>query len=118
MVFRPTMPIYHGRPAEDGKAVAERVNDEAIRRFSADHPGLRLAPVVVVIPAFNEEEAIGGVLERIPAEACGLPVDTIVVDDGSDDRTAAIAGEHAAYVAHRARNAGQGAAFRVDYRLA
>ena len=74
--------------------------------------------MVVVIPAFNEEEAIGEVLRRIPSVACGLPVDTIVVDDGSDDRTAEIAREHSAYVARRARNSGQGAAFRVGYRLA
>jgi glycosyltransferase involved in cell wall biosynthesis len=50
--------------------------------------------------------------------ACDLPVDTIVVDDGSDDRTAEIAREHSAYVARRAHNSGQGAAFRVGYRLA
>jgi glycosyltransferase involved in cell wall biosynthesis len=94
------------------------VDDEAIRRFETDHPRLRVAPVVVVIPAFNEEEAIGEVLRRIPALACDLPVDTIVVDDGSDDRTAEIAREHSAYVARRSHNSGQGAAFRVGYRLA
>jgi glycosyltransferase involved in cell wall biosynthesis len=96
----------------------ERLNEEAIRRFKTEHPDLRLAPVVVVIPALNEEAAIGGVLERIPAEACGLAVDTIVVDDGSHDRTAEIAREHSAHVARRERNSGQGAAFRVGYRLA
>jgi glycosyltransferase involved in cell wall biosynthesis len=40
----------------------------------------------VVIPAFNEEETIGGVLSEIPA----MTVDRIiVVDNGSTDRTAA-----------------------------
>ena len=57
-------------------------------------------------------------LARIPSRACGLPVDTIVVDDGSSDRTGEIAREHGAYVARRERNGGQGAAFRVGYRLA
>lgn len=96
---------------------SEDVDADAVRRFKAEHPDLRLKPVAIVIPAFNEEAAIGGVLERIPPEVCGLPVDTIVVDDGSGDRTAEIARRHA-YVARRERNNGQGAAFRVGYRLA
>ena len=72
----------------------------------------------MVIPAFNEEESVGGVLDHAPAEACGLAVDTIVVDDGSSDRTAEVAAEHGAYVARLAQNSGQGAAFQVGYRLA
>ena len=99
-------------------AVADRVGDEAIRRFRADYPQLSLAPVVVVIPALDEEASIGGVLAEIPASACGLAVDTVVVDDGSSDRTGEIAREQGAYVARRERNSGQGAAFRVGYRLA
>jgi glycosyltransferase involved in cell wall biosynthesis len=102
----------------NGKIVIDSAGQDAIRRFNAEYPDLRLAPVVAVIPAFNEEDCIGGVLERIPAEACGLGVDTIVVDDGSRDRTAEIARGHRAYVARREQNAGQGAAFRVAYRLA
>lgn len=44
--------------------------------------------VAVVIPAWNEEGAIGGVLARIPKSA----VDTIIVaDGGSNDRTRAVA---------------------------
>src|SRR6266496_693330 len=79
---------------------------------------LKLAPVVVVIPAFDEEACIGGVLAKIPAEACGLRIDTVVVDDGSRDRTAEIAREHGVHVAQRARNGGQGAAFQDGYRIA
>ena len=99
-------------------AVADRVGDEAIRRFRGDYPQLSLAPVVVVIPALDEEASIGGVLAEIPASACGFAVDAVVVDDGSSDRTGEIAREQGAYVARRERNSGQGAAFRVGYRLA
>ena len=106
------------RGAEDVDTVADRVGDEAISRFRTDYPRLSLAPVVVVIPALDEDASIGGVLARIPLRACDLPVDTIVVDDGSSDRTGEIAREHGAYVARRERNGGQGAAFRVGYRLA
>jgi len=101
-----------------GDAGADRVGDDAISRFRADHPGLRLAPVVVVIPALDEAASIGDVLASISPSACGLAVETIVVDDGSRDRTGAIALEHGAHVARRERNGGQGAAFRVGYRLA
>jgi glycosyltransferase involved in cell wall biosynthesis len=99
-------------------AVAEQVSEEAIREFQAEYSEVRFAPVVVVIPALNEEACIEGVLNRIAPTACGLAVDTIVVDDGSGDRTAQVASEGGAYVARRRRNSGQGAAFRVGYRLA
>ena len=106
------------RGSEHVNAVTDRVGDEAIRRFGADHPELSLAPVVVVIPALDEAACIGGVLASIPPSACDLRVETIVVDDGSRDRTGEIALDHGAYVARRERNGGQGAAFRVGYRLA
>jgi glycosyltransferase involved in cell wall biosynthesis len=54
-----------------------------------------LTGVVVVIPVWNEEEAIGGVLDRIPRDH----VDAVIVaDGGSKDRTVAIAKEHGAIV--------------------
>ena len=79
---------------------------------------LALAPVAVVIAAYDEEEAIGGVLREIPASACGLAVDTVVVDDGSRDDTAAVAERHGAHVVRLGSNHGQGAAFQVGYRVA
>ncbi len=92
--------------------------DDAIRAFRRLHRDLRLAPVVVVIPAFNEEPAIGRVLELVPREACALAVETLVVDDGSADRTSEVAAAHGAYVARLGRNLGQGSALRVGYALA
>lgn len=44
--------------------------------------------VFVIIPAFNEEEAIGKVIEEIPA---GWVTETIVVSNGSTDQTEAVA---------------------------
>jgi glycosyltransferase involved in cell wall biosynthesis len=66
--------------------------------------------VSFLIPAFNEEATIGEVLERI-AEL-GLDAQVVVVDDGSTDRTAAIAETHGATVIRQA-NAGKGAAIRA-----
>ncbi len=66
--------------------------------------------VSFLIPAFNEETTIGEVLERIAA--LGLDAQVVVVDDGSTDRTAAIAETHGATVIRQA-NAGKGAAIRA-----
>ena len=39
---------------------------------------------------------VGRVLAGLPAEACGMPIDVLLVDDGSRDSTAAIGREHGA----------------------
>jgi glycosyltransferase involved in cell wall biosynthesis len=98
-------------------ALADKVAEQAVRAFRARHGELELAPVVVVIPALNEAECVGGVLDATPDEACGLPVQTIVVDDGSSDATSEVARAHGALVARLEQNLGQGSAFRVGYRL-
>ena len=66
--------------------------------------------VSFLIPAFNEEATIGEVLERIAA--LRLDAQVVVVDDGSTDRTAAIAEAHGATVIRQA-NTGKGAAIRA-----
>ncbi|HEV8151795.1 MAG TPA: glycosyltransferase family 2 protein, partial [Solirubrobacteraceae bacterium] len=96
----------------------EPVRAEAVRRFEARHPGLELAPVVVVIAALDERGAIEDVVRRVPRPACGLPVDTIVVDDGSSDGTGEAAERAGALVARLERNCGHGVALRLGYALA
>ena len=60
--------------------------------------------VTIVIPVWNEEEAIGGVIDRIPPEA----VDEIIVaDGGSTDRTVAAATAKGARVIHPGRGYGR-----------
>jgi hypothetical protein len=73
----------------------------------------------VVIPAFNEEEAIRLVLERVlslRARLADVGIDgpeVIVVDDGSSDRTAEIAGGMPdVQVIRHATNRGYGAALK------
>ena len=60
----------------------------------------------VVIPAFNEEQSIGLVLDEIPADHVSL---VIVVDNGSTDRTGEVAALHGATVVREDRR-GYGAA--------
>ena len=53
------------------------------------------ARAAVIIPALNEERSIGFTLRAIPD---GCAAEIIVVDNGSDDRTAGIAADHGARV--------------------
>ena len=98
---------------------ASEVREAAVREFKERYPGLTLAPLVVVIAAYNEEESLGQVLRAIPREVAGTPLDTIVVSDGSVDGTERVALAHPrVYVASLARNCGQGQALRTGYELA
>ena len=94
------------------------VRAEAIRSFRERHPQLGLGPVVVVIAAYDEEGGLGAVLEGIAPEACGMAVDTLVVDDGSRDGTSDVAAAHGVHVARLERNCGHGLALRLGYQLA
>ena len=62
--------------------------------------------IVVIIPVLNEEDSIGLVLAHIPEEMAAA---VIVVDNGSTDRTAAVALEGGAVVVREPRR-GYGAA--------
>jgi hypothetical protein len=73
--------------------------------------------IAIVIPAYNEEDNIAHVLERIPDSVCGVGTAVLVMDDGSRDRTGEIAREHGAAVARHVTNLGGGAALRTGYRL-
>ncbi|HJP74236.1 MAG TPA: glycosyltransferase family 2 protein [Pseudonocardiaceae bacterium] len=88
-------------------------------RYGTDRYGAPdFKPVLVVIAAYNEEGGIGGVLDNLPRECCGLPVDVLVVIDGCTDDTARVAAEHGAYTCVAPTNRGQGAALRLGYHLA
>jgi glycosyltransferase involved in cell wall biosynthesis len=67
--------------------------------------------VSFLIPAYNEAETIGEVLDRIAA--LELDSQVIVVDDGSTDGTGEIAASHDGVVVIRQANAGKGAAIRA-----
>lgn len=73
--------------------------------------------VAILIPAYNEAENIGVVLDQIPAAVCGIRTEVLVVDDGSRDGTSDVAAEHGALVARHVTNRGGGAALRTGYRL-
>ncbi|CAD5993188.1 glycosyltransferase family 2 protein [Agreia sp. COWG] len=71
---------------------------------------------LIVMPAFNEEEAVGDVVREILA---AYPTITcLVVNDGSTDRTAAVAQAAGATVTSLPFNLGVGGAMRVGFKFA
>jgi dolichyl-phosphate beta-glucosyltransferase len=70
----------------------------------------------IIIPAFNEEKRLPAVLERITAhlQAREASWQVVVVDDGSEDATGAVAEEHegVSVITHEMR-LGRGAAVRT-----
>ena len=94
------------------------VIDEARQDFDARYGAqLRFPRAVALICAFEEEGAIGDVLAKMPTEACGLELLTLVVVDGGDDKTAEIAREAGATTFVLPANLGHGVALQVGYRL-
>jgi glycosyltransferase involved in cell wall biosynthesis len=76
--------------------------------------------LLIVIPAYNEQEALSGLLAEIralPPEP-GVEIATVVVDDGSVDRTTEVARSGSARVLRLCRNLGIGGAVQSGLRLA
>jgi glycosyltransferase involved in cell wall biosynthesis len=75
-----------------------------------------LKQTLIVMPALNEEESIGDVIAEVFSALPG--VTCLVVDDGSEDRTAAIAARSGAQVVSLPFNLGVGGAMRVGFKYA
>jgi cellulose synthase/poly-beta-1,6-N-acetylglucosamine synthase-like glycosyltransferase len=75
-------------------------------------------PIQVIVPAYNEAENIGSVLQRIPKEVCGVRTGTIVIVDGATDDTAAIVNRLNLPAVRYIINRGGGSALKAGYELA
>jgi glycosyltransferase involved in cell wall biosynthesis len=71
---------------------------------------------IAIVPALNEEESVGRVIDEIRSFDPGF--DIVVVDDGSVDRTAGIAADRGAHVLRLPFNLGIGGAVQTGYRFA
>ncbi len=72
--------------------------------------------VLVIVPAWNEEASLPSTIGEI--RACVPWADVMVVDDGSSDRTAAVAEAAGVAVCRLPFNLGVGGAMRAGYRYA
>jgi hypothetical protein len=114
------MSIAPAKPAVAGVHLDALEPDEhgAAAGFLAAHPAGAGAPLAIVIPAYNEEPTVAGVVAEIPPQVAGLSTEVIVVVDGAKDATASRAAEAGALVCDVPVNRGQGAALRLGYWLA
>lgn len=76
--------------------------------------------VTIVVPAYDEEDGIEGVVDRLSALDLGVPVTVLVVNDGSNDGTGAKLDElsrryPALRVVQHNRNRGYGAALKTGF---
>lgn len=68
--------------------------------------------LIIIIPALNEEKTVASVIAAIPKNIPGVSrIETIVVDDGSTDRTTVLSRQAGASVIQHTTNQGVGAAF-------
>ncbi|MEJ5256235.1 MAG: glycosyltransferase family 2 protein [Acidimicrobiales bacterium] len=81
----------------------------------ADRPSGR-GRTLVIVPAYNEEAALGSVLDEL--RSSGDDLDVVVVDDGSTDRTSEVALAHGATLLPLPFNLGIGGALRTGFRYA
>lgn len=72
-------------------------------------------PVVLFMPAHDEEASVADVVRRVPSTVGGRPVTCLVIDDGSTDATAALAAGAGAEVVSVRTNRGLGAAVRRGF---
>lgn len=111
------------RERDPMEAYPDDVDAIAVDGFEDKYGDVAFTDIVVVIAAYNEERGIARVLDHMP-KTCPTPdggmldVSTLVVIDGSTDRTAEIADQHGAYVCVAPLNRGQGGALRLGYHLA
>ncbi|WP_344447395.1 DUF2304 family protein, partial [Kitasatospora nipponensis] len=105
---RPAGQLPHGRPRR-GRVRCRRHRGTG-ELMSGDRR------VLIILPAWNEEDGLPSVLREIQEQ---LPyVDTLVVDGGSADSTAAVAEAAGSAVAQLPFNLGVGGAMRPGYRYA
>jgi glycosyltransferase involved in cell wall biosynthesis len=71
---------------------------------------------LAIVPALNEEQTVGRVVDEIRAFDPGF--DIVVVDDGSVDRTAGVAADRDVHLLRLPFNLGIGGAMQTGYRFA
>jgi len=86
-------------------------------------PSLSALGVTIVVPVYNEEKGVQGVLERLAKLDLGAPTEILAVNDGSEDGTAAALRAVSAKlprlrVVTHAANQGYGAALKTGFSYA
>ena len=103
--------------ARQGKILSQTnstSNGENALELAANENSRELLRLLVCMPALDEEQTVGQVIQGIPSHIPGIRlIDVLVVDDGSTDRTGERATEAGAVVLRHATPRGVGAAFHT-----
>ncbi len=108
-----------GMPAERVELLLRLLGEDVCRHLGVYRlpPGFRLS---VIIPVFNEASTVNEVVTRV--RATGLPVEVVLVDDGSTDGTRDVLrqleGDGDCQVIYHERNRGKGAALKSGLQAA
>jgi len=101
------------------RTIGELIRSLARSRYSEQQTvDVITRKIVVVIPAYNEEDNIGEVLAPLPEQLMGYEVHPLVVVDGGNDRTAEVVRRSDCHVALHVLNRGQGDALRTGFEIA
>ncbi len=74
--------------------------------------------LLILIPAYNEEENLGKVLDALAALEMDCKKDVLVINDASSDHTPQIAYDHGARVVSNIINMGYGCGLQIGYKYA
>jgi hypothetical protein len=106
-----------GSIEDSRRQLTSLVREMAIARFQRERGDAPSPDVLVVIPAYNEEETLASVIESIPSHIEGLVTEVLVVVDGAKDATESVARRFGIPVVHPV-NRGQTAALVTGYEVA
>ena len=78
----------------------------------------RRKELLIIMPAYNEEACIGGLLERLESSEIAGIADILVINDGSSDETGRIVRQRGHEIITLVCHMGYGAALRSGYQFA
>jgi hypothetical protein len=113
--------LFRTAASTDAATLAIRHLVESLAVQSFDSWQQSLLPsgerIVVVMPAYNEAENVGAVIQSMPEQLGGYPVVPVVISDASEDDTVDVARKAGALVAQLPIRRGGGLALRVGYEV-
>lgn len=74
--------------------------------------------LLIIIPAYNEQEQIGALLEKLSDPEISEVADILVMNDASTDRTGAVVRAHNVNLVTHVYNLGYGSGLQVGYKYA
>ncbi len=108
---------YRGKINSSRESFIKNIQNQSVKKFLSNTRISLSNDLIILIPAYNEEDNISSTLNKIPEQICGLKPFVLVISDGSDDETACIVEKMGFNVVEHSVNLGQCAAYRTGYMI-